>query len=221
MFLTLEGPEGSGKSSNAAWLVEWLAARGRRVLRVREPGGTPLGEQIRSLLLDAASPLTPCASLLLFEAARAELVETVIKPALADGDVVVSDRFADSTLAYQGYGEGLPLDDILLANRLATGGLQPDLSILLDLDPSIGLARRKGSEEWNVIDARSLEFHRRVRDGFLQLAAVEPSRWLVLDANRPLAIIRSDIAARLERVPALRLKNPVDPLALSVGEAKP
>ena len=183
---------------NVVWLASKLEAQGHRVVRAREPGGTALGEGIRPLLLHAESPPTARAALLLFEAARAELVDRVLRPSLAAGAVVICDRFTDSTLAYQGYGDGLPLPEIELANTLATQGLSPDVTILLDIDPAIGLRRRRHSTEWNVMDARSLEYHRRVRRGFQELAAQQPARWLVLDATRPLAILRSKILERID-----------------------
>jgi dTMP kinase len=197
MFITFEGPEGSGKSVNVAWLTQWLEAQGHRVLTTREPGGTDVGEKIRSILLHGDELPTPLASLLLFEAARSQLVNEVIRPALAAGMVVLSDRFTASTLAYQGYGEGLPLEQIHLLNSIASDGLAPDLTVLLDIDPREGLARRHGSAEWNSIDARELAFHERVRSGFLTMAAAEPDRWLVVDATQPLDDIRESIVARL------------------------
>ncbi len=199
MFITFEGPEGSGKSENMRWLAEWLKARGHRVIAVREPGGTPLGERVRSLLLDTATPPASMASLLLFSAARAELVARVIQPELASGGSVLCDRFTDSTLAYQGYGEGITLADVRAVNHLATDGVTPDLTILLDVDVELGLERRAGSSAWNEIDGRPLDFHGRVRRGFLELAAAEPARWLVVDATRPLDDVRSAILEGLEQ----------------------
>lgn len=201
MFITYEGPEGSGKSSNVAWLASWLTARGRRVVTAREPGGTEVGERIRPLLLQPASPISPMASLLLFNAARAELVTRVIRPALLAGQVVICDRFTDSTLAYQGYGDGVPLDVVRAANALGCQGLAPDLTILLDLDAAEGLYRRRHSRAWNAMDDRPLAFHQAVRDGFLALAAADPGRWLVVDASRPLDEVQAAIAARLEEYP--------------------
>ncbi len=197
MFITFEGPEGAGKTVNIAWLAQWLLDQGHGVVLAREPGGTALGERIRDLLLDGLSPPEPHAALLLFEAARAQLVHDVIKPALAAGNVVLCDRFADSTLAYQGYGDGLPIERITQLNAVATDGLRPDLTILLDIDPEKGLSRRRSSAAWNEIDARDLAFHRRVRDGFVALARQEPDRWLVVDADQPLAEVRESIVARL------------------------
>ncbi len=182
MFVTFEGAEGSGKSTALAKLEAWLVERGARVVTAREPGGTPAGERIRSILLESER-LERYASLLLFQAARAQLVATVIRPALDRHAVVLCDRFTDSTLAYQGFGEGMPVEEIRTLNRLATGGLAPDLTLLLDIDPAEGLRRRNLAGNLNVIDRRGLEFHQRVREGFLRLASQEPSRWVVLDAG--------------------------------------
>jgi dTMP kinase len=197
MFITFEGPEGSGKSSSVAWLADLLAGRGRQVVTAREPGGTATGEHIRALLLDSASPMSALTSLLLFNAARAELVSRVLRPALAAGHVVICDRFTDSTLAYQGYGEGVPLDLVRAANALGSQGLVPDLTILLDVAVDEGLRRRRLSSEWNAIDDRPLTFHQAVRDGFLALAALEPHRWLIVNAAQPLEDVRAAILTRL------------------------
>lgn len=200
MFITFEGPEGSGKSSAVAWLASWLGARGIPVVTAREPGGTPIGEHIRSLLLHPPAPIAAATSLLLFNAARAELVRGVLRPALAAGQIVLCDRFADSTLAYQGYGEGLPLADVRAANELGSQGLVPDFTILLDVAAEVGLRRRRREGEWNAMDDRAVEFHRAVRDGFLQLAAAEPHRWLIVDAALPVEAVRAVIASRVERL---------------------
>jgi dTMP kinase len=197
MLITFEGPEGSGKSVNAAWTRSLLAAQGIRAVLTREPGGTMLGERLRSLIFDDEQPPNPVAALWLFEAARAQLVDAVIRPALSEGRVVLCDRFTDSTLAYQGYGEGLSLAKIRALNILATGGLVPDLSVLLDLDPEVGLQRRGDAGQVNSMDRRDIDFHRRVRDGFLTVAREEPARWLVLDACLPLKLLRERIATCL------------------------
>ena len=196
MFITFEGPEGSGKSANAAWLRADLEAQGRRVVAAREPGGTPLGEAIRPLLLGGPEPPVGYPALFLFAAARAELIARTIRPALAGGADVICDRFTDSTLAYQGYGDGLPLPIIRQVNAIATGGLVPDLTILLDLDVALGLRRKQG-QEWNVFDDRDLAFHGAVRAGFLAMAAEDPGRWLVVDAAQPLPAVRAAIHSRL------------------------
>ena len=187
-FITLEGPEGAGKTLQAERLAEALRARGQVVRLTREPGGTTLGEQIRTVVLGGAvagdGGIDPRADALLFNAARAQLVAEVIRPALASGEVVVCARYADSTLAYQGYGAGLPMAELRAVANLATGGLTPDLTILLDVSPEVGL-RRKVEESRNRFEAAfDLDFHRRVRAGFLELAGAEPGRWRVLDAER-------------------------------------
>jgi dTMP kinase len=196
-FITLEGPEGAGKTHHAERLVEALQARGHPASLTREPGGTALGERIRSIVLaraeDDAAAFEPRADALLFNAARAQLVAEVIRPALASGEVVVCARFADSTLAYQGYGAGLPLADLRAVAEVATGRLAPDLTILLDVAPEVGL-RRKAEESRNRFEAAfDVEFHRRVRAGFLELAGAEPARWRVVDAERDVETVFADV----------------------------
>lgn len=184
-FITIEGPEGAGKTTQAVRLETHLRSRGVPVLRTREPGGTFLGERIRNLLLDVDegdNTVDPLADALLFNAARRQLVEEVIRPALSAATSVVCARFADSTLAYQGYGSGLPIDDLRALERVATGGLRPDLTILLDLPPEVGLGRKAPDDRTRFELAFDLDFHRRVRDGFLDLAAREPERFAVVDA---------------------------------------
>jgi dTMP kinase len=184
LFITFEGGEGSGKSTQIARLAERLRARGLDPVVTREPGGTPLAEGIRALLLDASHPPGALAEAFLMEAARAELVAGVIRPALAAGRVVLCDRFDDSTLAYQGAGRGL--DGALLRelNRAATGGLTPGLTLLFDLHPTTGLARRAGATGApNRLDREPPDFHARVRERFLELAAADPARFIVLDAS--------------------------------------
>ena len=202
MFITLEGPEGSGKSSQARALAT-LLERTEPVTLTREPGGTPLGEQVRSLLFAPGTVAAePVAELLLFSAARAQLVGEVIAPALRRGEIVVCDRFADSTRAYQGGGLGVEPEQVELAIRLATGGLEPDLTILLDIEAEHGLRRRTsargdegGGEMWNSFDARALAFHERVRRAYLQLALDAPQRIAVVDAARPFEAVARDVRA--------------------------
>jgi dTMP kinase len=186
-FITLEGPEGAGKTLQARRLVGALEAGGHRARLTREPGGTALGEQIRSIVLaraEGAGGIDARADALLFNAARAQLVSEVIKPALEAGEVVVCARFADSTLAYQGYGAGLPIEQLRAVALVATGGLLPDLTILLDVSPEVGLAR-KADDTRNRFEASfDLDFHRRVRAGFLELAHEEPERFRVIAAER-------------------------------------
>ena len=172
MFITLEGGEGVGKTTQQALLAERLQREGYACVSTREPGGTALGEALREILLHG-DPLTPLAELLLYAADRAEHVNKVIAPALAVGQVVICDRFTDSTLAYQGYGRGLNLEQIRQLNHLATGGLQPQLTLWLDLAPEVGLARSRLGDK---LEQEHLEFHRRVYRGFQALAAAEPQR---------------------------------------------
>jgi dTMP kinase len=195
LFVTLEGPEGSGKTVVARRLAEELGRRGRRVVLTREPGGTRLGERVREILLGRVDlGIDPRADALLFNAARAQLVAEVIRPALRDGSVVLCARFADSTLAYQGYGAGLPVEELRALARVATGGLQPDLTILLDVDPETGI-RRKADGARNRFESIDLEFHRRVRAGFLELAGASPDRWRVVDSSRHIDRVFDDVLA--------------------------
>jgi len=172
VFITLEGGEGVGKTTQQALLAERLQREGYACVSTREPGGTALGEALREILLHG-DPLTPLAELFLYAADRAEHVQKCILPALAAGQVVVCDRFTDSTLAYQGYGRGLDLEKIRQLNHLATGGLQPHLTLWLDLAPEVGLARSRLGDK---LEQEHLEFHRRVYRGFQALAAAEPQR---------------------------------------------
>ncbi len=183
-FITIEGPEGAGKTTQAERLERALRARGLPVRGTREPGGTELGERIREVLLSGSSTAhDPLADALLFNAARRQLVEEVIEPELAAGTVVICARFADSTRAYQGYGGGLPLADLKRLEEIATGGLVPDLTILLDLPVEIGLGRKGPDDQTRFETAFDLAFHRRVRNGFLAMAVAEPGRFVVLDAT--------------------------------------
>ena len=203
MFITFEGPEGSGKTTQLRLLAEYLRARGYDVVTAREPGGTPIGDQIRACLHDTANTaMSPTAEMLLYSASRAQLVAEVIRPALGAGSVVLCDRYADSTMAYQGYGRGLDRNMLAVLTTIATGGLTPDLTLLLDLDVDRGLARRRDEgEEMNRLDLEAVEFHSRVRTGYLALAAAEPERWVRVDADAPAAgvqaAIRQIVDARL------------------------
>jgi len=186
MFITLEGPEGSGKSSQLPDLAEFLSGQGWDVLTTREPGGTPIGDQIRQILMRLDNQeLHPCTEILLFLASRAQLVEQVIKPALREGKLVLCDRFGDSTLAYQGYGHGLNLDTLRTMLDFATDKLKPDLTLLLDVDVETGLQRKRKEDEWNRLDAYALAFHQRVREGYHELCRQDPERWRVIDAMQP------------------------------------
>ena len=186
MLITLEGPEGSGKTSQIKPLTEWLSAQGRMVYTTREPGGTSIGEQIRHVIHDLKNTeMHPRTEALLYQAARAQIVEQVLRPRLAAGETIICDRFFDSTLAYQGYGhQSIPLDELRQIICFATRGLTPDLTILLDLDVETGLARKGTQDEWNRLDAYTVDFHKRVRDGYHELLKLEPQRWVVLDASQ-------------------------------------
>jgi dTMP kinase len=208
LFVTFEGGEGTGKSTQLSRLAERLRGSGLDPLETREPGGTPLAERVRAVLLDPALAVSPLAEALLMEAARADLVRGLIRPALAAGRVVLCDRYADSTLAYQGAGRGLDRAMLEAWNTAATGGLIPDLTFLFDLDPALGLDRRgRAAGETNRLDREDREFHERVRRRYLELADAEPRRWTVLDARLPeaelAARVWSAVGARLARSGAL------------------
>lgn len=194
LFVTLEGPEGGGKTTQAAKLAEHLSAQGFDVLLSREPGGTAIGEQIRRVLTSLENEdMQPHTEFLLFSASRAQLVRDVIRPHLEAGGVVVSDRFYDSSLAYQGYGHCLDLDALRATTVFATSGLVPDITFLLDLSVEEGLKRREEDGNWNRLDAYDLEFHQRVRNGYLEMARANPERWVTIDANQPFDIVQAEI----------------------------
>jgi dTMP kinase len=200
LFITFEGPEGSGKTTQIRLVTEWLSDQGLDVLTTREPGGTRIGEAIREVLLSPAhTEMCAEAEILLFSAARAQIVRETLQPHLARGGVVLCDRFADSTLAYQGYGRLLDLDMLRQITLFATGGLVPALTICLDLPVAEGLRRKQGGDqaEWNRMERERLDFQERVRRGFLALAAAEPQRWLVLDALREREVIQTEIRQRV------------------------
>jgi len=185
MFITLEGPEGSGKTSHVHYLVEYLRQKGYAVFPTREPGGTSIGEQVREVLHSLKNTeMHPRTETLLYQAARAQFVEQVVRPRLALGEIVLSDRYADSTIAYQGYGHQQDLEQVRALVKYATGGLSPDLTVLLDVDVEIGIGRKTKNQEWNRMDAYTLEFHQRVRAGYLEMVKQEPGRWAVVDAGR-------------------------------------
>ena len=198
LFITLEGPDGSGKTSQAQALGQALEAQGSHVVLVREPGGTDLGERLRELLLHREDlDIDPIADAFLFNAARAQLVADVIRPALSAGQTVICARYADSTLAYQGYGAAVDLGTLRTLERVATGGVKPDLTILLDLPVEVGLERkRRGRAPLSRFESQvDVAFHRRARQGFLELAQAEPDRWLVIDASRPRAAVARAVLA--------------------------
>jgi dTMP kinase len=195
MFITLEGPDGSGKTQQIQLLSTFLESRGYKVFSSREPGGTPIGDKIRDVIMDMRNTsMHPRTETLLFCASRAQIVEEVIKPKLQEGYIVILDRYADSTMAYQGYGHQNNLNTIRQLLDFATGGLRPDLTLLLDLDPEVGLNRRKkGGGEWNRLDAYQLELHKRVRAGYLEMAAQEPDRWRIISADQSIEVVQSII----------------------------
>jgi dTMP kinase len=199
-FISLEGLDGSGKTSIGERLANTLQALGRETLLTREPGGTAIGEQIRAVLLGSDSHVMRAETeALLFAASRAQHVAEVIQPALARGAVVISDRYTDSSLAYQWGGRGLALDAVVGAQALATGGMQPDLTLLLDLPVPIAMQRKKeDAGEANRLDREAVQFHTRVRDAYHSLAAADPARWRVIDADRPRDEVWSDVWATVE-----------------------
>jgi dTMP kinase len=202
MFITFEGPDGSGKTTQLRSLADFLCQHNYQVLTTREPGGTAISEQIRSILFDLKNTqMVPRTEILLFLASRAQLVEQVIRPYLVGGGVVLCDRYADSTLAYQGYGHQVNLDQLKVLIDFATGGLKPDLTLLLDLEAREGLRRREQGGDWNRLDAYAQAFHQRVRLGFLELARQEPHRWVTIDAGQPAdqvqKVIQREVARRL------------------------
>lgn len=192
-FITFEGPEGAGKSTQLTRLARRLTETGRPPVVTREPGGTPLGTRVREVLLDPALTIDPLPEFLLYSASRAQLVRDVIRPALTASQIVLCDRYADSSLAYQGSGRGLDPALLALLNGKVTEGLTPDLTILLDLDPALGLARVATRGQPDRLERADLAFHARVRRGFLTLAAREPGRFLVLDATRDPDALAADI----------------------------
>ncbi len=204
MFITLEGPEGSGKTSQLPLLEAQLRSSGYRLFCTREPGGTSIGDQIRQVLLaNQNTEMHPRAEILLFQASRAQLVEQEILPRLGRGEIVLCDRYADSTLAYQGYGHQLDLARLRPVVEFATGGLKPDLTVLFDVEVEMGLRRRQKDGDVNRLDAFELDFHRRVRAGYRALAAAEPQRWVILDASQPFEQVQRALReAVFSRLPA-------------------
>ena len=196
LFVSFEGGEASGKSSQVRRLAGALTERGRDVVLTREPGGTPLGERIRDVVLHARDvPLGTEAQVLLFSAARTELVREVIRPALDAGRIVIADRFFDSTIAYQGYGHRAPLDGVRAVTRFAVGALVPDRTFLLDIPVEVSLARTeaRGEARWDRFESVGRDFHQRVRDGYLRLASAEPARFVVLLGDRDESAIANDV----------------------------
>lgn len=193
-FITLEGPEGGGKTTHARMLAEALQEAGLDTLLTREPGGSPIGDQIRKVLMSLENTsMDPSTEFLLFSASRAQHVREKILPHLRAGGVVVCDRFFHSSLAYQGYGHGLDLQALRQITAFATQDLNPDLILLLDLPVKDGLTRRQEGGEWNRMDAYDVDFHRRVRQGYLSMAADDPEHWITVDATPSLEVVQGEI----------------------------
>ncbi len=198
LFITLEGGDGSGKSTQMGALTEWLQSRGRTVVQAREPGGTDLGLELREIVLHRRGHIAPRAEALLYAADRAHHVATVVRPALERGDVVIQDRYLDSSVAYQGAGRVLDLVEVRDVSLWATEGLLPNLTVLLDLDPAVGRERLDASRtRYDRLEAEEAAFHERVRAAYLVLAAAEPERFLVLDATRPVDELQQGIRDRV------------------------
>lgn len=198
-FITFEGPDGSGKTAQLDILAGEFLQAGYPILRTREPGGTPIGDQIRATLLDLKNTaMIDRAEALLYQAARAQLVDEIIRPHLAKGGVVISDRYADSTLAYQGYGHQNTVSSLEGIINYATAGLAPDLTILLDLAPEVGLQRRMDAGGVNRLDSYDIDFHHRVRIGYLELVQADPLRWVVVNADRPFGEVQAELRSVLQ-----------------------
>lgn len=204
MFISLEGPDGSGKSSQLPLLADWLRSNGYEVYTTREPGGTEIGNQIREIVLNKLenTAMHPRTEILLFLSSRAQLVEEIIRPLRDKGTIILCDRYADSTMAYQGYGHGVDLATLQNLLNFATGNLYPDLTLLLDVEAKTGLDRRKkNSGKWDRLDAFNQAFHERVRKGYLEMAAKEPSRWITVNADQSInevqLALRQAIATKL------------------------
>lgn len=196
LLITLEGPDGGGKSTQARLLAEFIGGEGHPVLLTREPGGTVIGDQIRQVLMSLDNrDMSAKTEFLLFSSSRAQLVEEVIRPHLEAEGVVVCDRFYHSSMAYQGFGHGLDLDLLRDISSFVTGGLIPDRVLLLDLPSEAGLSRRKSHGRWNRLDDYDLDFHQRVREGYLKLAEQSPEQWVTIDASRELMQVQADLRA--------------------------
>jgi dTMP kinase len=202
LFITFEGPEGSGKTSQVHALADHFRDEGYDILTTREPGGTPIGDRVRAILLDPVHiEMEPATEFLLFSAVRAQHVAQIIRPHLARGGVVFCDRYADSSLAYQGYGYRQDLEALRTITRFATGDLVPDLTFYFDLPVEVGLRRKAGGDgdAWNRMEQKEIAYHERVRAGYLAMAAEEPDRWVVVDARPDFSTVQATIRERIGR----------------------
>lgn len=194
IFISFEGIEGTGKTIQSKLLYEYLIKKGYKVILTGEPGGTQIGEKIRELLLSIEHKgMTPLAELLLYNASRAQHIQEVILPAMSKGAIVITDRFTDSTVAYQGYGRGIDLNIINSIKKMVAAGLQPDITILLDLDVEVGLRRNRGINKTDRLELEDVEFHKRVRNGYLEIAAKEPERIKLRDASKSIKQVQNKI----------------------------
>jgi dTMP kinase len=201
LFITLEGGDGTGKSTQSALIGDWYTQQGREVVFTREPGGTDLGNELREIVLHSRGHIAPRAEALLYAADRAHHIATVVRPALERGAVVIQDRYLDSSVAYQGAGRVLDPDEVRHVSMWATEGLVPDVTVVLDLDPAIGRDRLDAAnKQFDRLEAEALDFHTRVRDAYLAMAAAEPQRFLVVDATLDRDVIRDTIVARLGKL---------------------
>lgn len=209
IFITLEGPDGSGKSTQASLLADRLEAEGRKVTRTFEPGGTGIGKRLREIILDNRSAgMCGVTEFLLYAADRAQDVHEVIVPALRDGRIVVAERFVDSSIAYQGYGLGMDIDEVNAVNRIATRGLVPDLTLLLDIDPALGVRRATDCHEADRIEQRRLDFHTAVRNAYLMLAADEPERFRIIEAGgRSISEVHEEIYSAVKKFLATHMRG--------------
>lgn len=205
-FLTMEGPEGSGKTTQTKDFCKWIRDQwGYEVYATREPGGTDIGNQVRNVLLNLGNTAMHFRTeVLLFQAARAQNVEQELRPRIDRGEVVVCDRYKDSTMAYQGFGHKTDLKELNSLVEYATGGLDPDLTIVMDIDPEIGIHRKKSGEEWNRIDAAAMDFHKRVREGYLELAKKDPGRIKIVDASQGIKEVQDQMRAVFNEFMTLR-----------------
>lgn len=198
-FISLEGGEGSGKTGFIPDLVEYLRTRGLVVFPTREPGGTSISEQIREVIHDIKNQeMYPETEALLYQAARAQIVRQVLVPRLNAGELIISDRYYDSTIAYQGYGSQTDVSKLIPVIEYATGGLRPDYTFLLDVEAEVGLSRKKSQDEMNRMDLKDLEYHKRVNQSFRDMASLEPQRWTIINANLPREMVYSELVQKVE-----------------------